>query len=97
MASLSAIRVQICYAKPDKQILRELEVATGANIQQAIMQSGILRDTSELDLTVCRVGIFGKLKSLDTVLHDQDRIEIYRALIADPKDSRRKRADKKAR
>jgi hypothetical protein len=55
----------------------------------------VLQDAPEIDLAVCRVGIYGKLKSMDTMLRDRDRVEIYRPLIADPKESRRKRAAKK--
>lgn len=91
------IRVQVCFAKPDMQILRDLTVPQGTTIEQALRRSGMLRDAPEIDLTVCRVGIYGKLKAPDTVLRDRDRIEIYRPLIADPKESRRKRAEKKAR
>jgi putative ubiquitin-RnfH superfamily antitoxin RatB of RatAB toxin-antitoxin module len=54
-----------------------------------------LRECAAIDLTVSRVGIYGKLKTLDTVVRAQDRIEIYRPLIADPKDSRRRRVEKK--
>jgi putative ubiquitin-RnfH superfamily antitoxin RatB of RatAB toxin-antitoxin module len=91
----SGLRVQICCAAPNVQVLRDLTVAAGTSIQDAILQSGILRDVPDVDLTVSRVGIYGKLKPLDTVLRDHDRIEIYRPLIADPKDSRRQRAVKK--
>lgn len=91
------IRVQVCFAKPDMQILRDLTVPQGTTIEQALHRSGMLRDAPEINLTVCRVGIYGKLKAPDTVLRDCDRVEIYRPLIADPKESRRKRAEKKAR
>lgn len=87
--------MQICYASHDLQILRDVSVAVGTTLQEAILQSGILRQVPEIDFTSARVGIYGKLKSLDTVLRDHDRIEIYRPLVADPKDSRRLRAVKK--
>jgi putative ubiquitin-RnfH superfamily antitoxin RatB of RatAB toxin-antitoxin module len=92
---LPFFQVEICYATPDLQIREPVRVAAGATIQQAIMQSGLLHTYSAIDLTVCRVGIYGKLKTLDTVLREHDRIEIYRPLIADPMDSRRRRAAKK--
>lgn len=95
------VRVQVCYAKPERQWLRELRVPHGCTLRTAIEQSGIIRDAPEIDLTVFRVGIHGKLKTLDTLLRDHDRIEIYRSLVADPKESRRRRAagkdEKKAR
>jgi putative ubiquitin-RnfH superfamily antitoxin RatB of RatAB toxin-antitoxin module len=91
----SDIRVQVCFAQPDRQILRDLTVPSGTTVAEAIRRSALLSDAPEIDLTACRVGIYGKLKALDTVLRDRDRVEIYRPLIADPKESRRKRAEKK--
>ncbi|WP_026075822.1 RnfH family protein [Noviherbaspirillum massiliense] len=88
------VRVQVSYARPERQILRELRVAPGTRIQDAIRQSGILTEVPDIDLTVARVGIYGKLKPLDTVLRDGDRVEIYRPLVADPKETRRRRAQK---
>jgi putative ubiquitin-RnfH superfamily antitoxin RatB of RatAB toxin-antitoxin module len=93
----TGICVQVCYAKPGSCILEDLTVPAGATVHDAIRQSGILERLAEIDLTVCRVGIHGKLKSLDTVLRDRDRVEIYRPLLADPKESRRKRAMKKGK
>ena len=92
---IAEIRVQVCFARPDVQVLRDVSVPVGSSVQEAIHRSGVLRDVAEIDLTVCRVGIYGKLKTLDTALRDRDRIEIYRPLIADPKESRRKRAGKR--
>lgn len=86
------IRVQVGYAKPGTAILEELAVIAGTTVHGAIKQSGIVERFPEIDLTVCRVGIYGKLKQLDTELRDCDRVEIYRPLLADPKESRRKRA-----
>ncbi len=91
-----AIRVQVCYATPREQALRDLTVAVGATLRQAIEQSGILQGFPEIDLATNRVGIFGKVKALDTALREHDRIEIYRPLIADAKDARRRRAAKKS-
>ena len=90
------IKVQVCYATPIQQALRELKVAPGTTLQQAIEQSGILQDIPEIDLATNRVGIFGKIKALDASLREQDRIEIYRPLIADAKDARRRRVAKKS-
>lgn len=91
----ASISVQICYARPDKQFLLEQMVVPGTTIKQAIQSSGIVQHAPEIDVSVWRVGIYGKLKTLDTVLREHDRVEIYRPLIADPKDSRRKRAENK--
>jgi putative ubiquitin-RnfH superfamily antitoxin RatB of RatAB toxin-antitoxin module len=97
MADKILLNVQLCYAEPDLEVLRELQVVEGTTLQQAIIQSGILREISAIDLTACKVGIYGKLKTPDTILRERDRIEIYRPLIADPMDSRRLRAGRKAR
>lgn len=98
---MADIHIQVCYARPDRQWLRDLTVQDGVTLEAAIVRSGIMQEAPEIDLSVCRVGIYGKLKTLDTVLREDDRVEIYRQLIADPKESRRKRAvkkgDKKAR
>jgi putative ubiquitin-RnfH superfamily antitoxin RatB of RatAB toxin-antitoxin module len=89
------LHVSLCYATPKIEILRELEVATGTTIGEAIVQSGLLAELGSIDLESCPVGIYAKKKPLDTVLREHDRIEIYRPLVADPKDSRRRRAVKK--
>ncbi len=89
------IRVQVCYATPTGQFLRELHVPQGATVEMAIVGSGLLAQAPEIDLLVCQVGIYNKLKRLDTLLREHDRVEIYRPLLADPKESRRFRAEKK--
>lgn len=90
------LQVQVCHATPARQILRSLEVADGATLGQAIAQSGLLAEVPGLDLATAVVGIYGKKKTLDTVLRQHDRVEVYRPLIADPKDARRRRAGGKA-
>ncbi|MDY7578712.1 RnfH family protein [Herbaspirillum sp. RTI4] len=97
MADVSLLQVQICYASPEAQILHDFTVEQGTTLQQAILDSGLLRQQNGIDLAACRVGIFGKLKTPDTLLRDGDRIEIYRPLIADPMDSRRARMEKSSR
>jgi putative ubiquitin-RnfH superfamily antitoxin RatB of RatAB toxin-antitoxin module len=89
------IAVQVCYAKPGFTFLRDLQVAAGTTIEQAIAQSGVLQAAPEIDFGVSRVAIYNKLKTLDTVLREHDRVEICRPLIADPKESRRLRAKKR--
>ena len=96
-ATETLIRIQVCYASPGVQAIKQLSVPAGTLLHDGIKRSGLLEEIREIDLSCWRVGIYGKLKTLDTVLRDQDRIEIYRPLIADPMESRRKRADKKAR
>lgn len=89
------VNVQLCYAAPLREYFRELSVAPGTTIEQAIIQSGVLQDIPGIDLAVQPVGIFGKKQPLDTVLRERDRIEIYRPLLADPKESRRRRSEKR--
>jgi putative ubiquitin-RnfH superfamily antitoxin RatB of RatAB toxin-antitoxin module len=91
------MHVQLSYATPAREIMLELQVAPGTTIEQAIAHSGLLADVPGIDLAVQLVGLYGKKAALDTVLRERDRIEIYRPLVADPKDSRRKRAEKKAK
>lgn len=92
---MTELHVQVCYVRPGFSFLRDLTVPEGATLQAAIECSGLPEAAPEIDLTANRVGIFGKLKTLDTVLREKDRVEVYRPLIADPKESRRKRAMKK--
>jgi putative ubiquitin-RnfH superfamily antitoxin RatB of RatAB toxin-antitoxin module len=87
------IRVQLCYATPDTELLKDLEVSVGTTIEQAIAGSGLL---PEIDLQQTPVGIFGKKKELSTVLRDGDRIEVYRPMHPDPEETKRRRAAKRA-
>ncbi|OGA33258.1 MAG: RnfH family protein [Betaproteobacteria bacterium RIFCSPLOWO2_12_61_14] len=87
------INIEAVYALPDEQTLFRQSVPEGATVAEAIQLCGILEKYPEIDLAANKVGIFGKLAKADTLLRDKDRIEIYRALIADPKEVRRKRAD----
>ncbi len=87
------ILIEVVYALPGEQTLLKLPVTPGTTVADAVQASGILQKYPEIDLTVNKLGIFGKLTKADTVLRDKDRIEIYRPLIADPKEVRRKRAE----
>jgi len=84
--------VEVAYALPDKQSLVSLEVEEGTTIKEAIEASGVLDTYDQIDLTRDKVGIFSKFSTLDTVLREKDRVEIYRPLIADPKKVRKERA-----
>ena len=86
--------VEVAYALPDKQSLVSLEVEEGTTIKEAIEASGVLDTYDQIDLTRDKVGIFSKFATLDTVLREKDRVEIYRPLIADPKQVRKERAAK---
>ncbi|MCB1831707.1 MAG: RnfH family protein, partial [Gammaproteobacteria bacterium] len=84
--------VEVVYARPDEQLVVALQVASDATLQSAIEQSGILQRFPEIDIETVKVGIFGKASPLDAALNPGDRVEIYRPLIADPKEARKKRA-----
>lgn len=96
MKADSKIDVQVCYATPESQVLIEETLPVGSTIRDAVIQSGLLEQFSEIDLKKNDVGVFSERRSLDDELRDGDRVEIYRTLIIDPKDVRRKRAGKKA-
>jgi len=89
---LSEILVEVAYALPKQQVVLPVKVAEGTTAEQAIQFSGILARFPEIDLAENKVGVFGKLGKPDTVLREHDRVEIYRPLIADPKEVRRQRA-----
>ncbi len=86
------IIVEVCYARPQKQALLRVTLPHSATVAQAIAASNILTAFPEIDLVKNKVGIFGRLAKLDEFLCEGDRIEIYRPLLVDPKDARRKRA-----
>ena len=89
----STIKVEVLYALPHEQILLVVEVPQNTTLADAVKISGLLGKYPEIDLATNKVGIFGKLSKLDTVLREKDRVEIYRPLIADPKEVRRKLAE----
>lgn len=92
---MGKIKVEIVYAKPDRQRLIEVEVDQGCTIETAIRTSKILNEFPEIDLTKQKVGVFSKPRLLSDLIHDGERIEIYRPLIIDPKEARRAKAKKK--
>jgi putative ubiquitin-RnfH superfamily antitoxin RatB of RatAB toxin-antitoxin module len=87
-----SIYIEVAYAKAERQKLIRLKLAAGSTIQQAIEASGLLQRYPEIELAKAKVGIYGKLSRLDTQLRERDRVEIYRPLIADPKEVRKQRA-----
>ncbi len=92
MEDAEHISVEVAYAKPEEQLILKLDVLPGTTLRQAIEQSGILERFPEIDLSQLKAGVFGKLKKLDQTLREGDRVEIYRPLIADPKEVRKQRA-----
>ncbi|MBK5340418.1 RnfH family protein [Pseudomonas sp. TH49] len=92
------IEIEVVYAAVDRQVLRTLSVPEGATVREAVLKSGIGDEFPELDLNECPLGIFGKVVADPQVrlIQAGDRIEIYRPLLADPKEVRRLRAAKAA-
>lgn len=86
------IMVEVAYALPNQQLIIPVRVAPDSSIKGAIQASGILSKFPEIDLNINQIGVFGKLSKLDAPLRNLDRIEIYRPLIADPKEVRKQRA-----
>ncbi|MFZ6656163.1 RnfH family protein [Undibacterium sp. TJN19] len=89
--------IQVCYAGPNNTSLLRLQIEIDATVRQAIELSGIVGLHPEINISACKLGVFGKLKDLDAKLHPDDRIEIYRPLIADPMEARRRRAKKQSK
>ena len=89
--------MEVAYALREKQMLIALEIGEGATVRDAIDSSGVLEYVTPGGAIEGRVGIFGRRVGLETVLGDGDRVEIYRPLIADPKEARRNRAQRAPR
>ncbi|MFH0256190.1 RnfH family protein [Vibrio rumoiensis] len=89
----SLIHVEVVYALPHEQKVFELAVSEDLTVQEIIEQSGVLANYPEIDLAKNKVGVFSRNVKLDSTVRDKDRIEIYRPLLADPKEIRRKRAE----
>lgn len=88
---VGSINVEVCYASDAVQFRRALQVAPGTTLGQAIALSGVLQAVPDIDETTMQTGIHAKKKPLDTLLREHDRVEIYRPLIADPRQARRRR------
>ncbi len=86
------MKFEVAYGRLDEQVLLIVESSDPITVEQAIEQSAILQRFPEIDLKVNKTGIFGKAAKLDAMLNEGDRVEIYRPLIADPKEARKKRA-----
>ncbi|MBP2194644.1 RnfH family protein [Pantoea cypripedii] len=90
------ITIEVVYALPEKQYLRTVTLEEGATVEEAIKASGLLSLRKDIDLKTNKVGVFSRPVKLDDTLQDGDRVEIYRPLIADPKEMRRQRAERSA-
>ncbi len=92
MVDVKIMKIEVAYARPDVQVIIPVEIPEGATLEQAITLSRIQERFPEIDISTCKVGIFGKLSKRSAVLKSGDRVEIYRPLIADPKLVRKQRA-----
>lgn len=90
------MEIEVAYATPEKQALLKIEVPEGCTVQEAIELSEIRSGFPDMEIDPGAVGIFSRKVSLQHVLHEGDRVEIYRPLIADPKEMRKQRALQKA-
>ncbi|WP_417535994.1 RnfH family protein [Methylophaga sp.] len=93
MENADLMLIEVAYALPNEQVIIPIEVPKDCVAEEAIKRSGILERFPQIDLKTDKVGIFGKMCKLNAELNDKDRIEIYRPLIADPKESRRQKAE----
>jgi hypothetical protein len=84
------MRVGVAYSEPGGQFWVEIEVDDGATVRQAIERSGVLKRYPHIDLTTQKTGVFGKVVKVDAALKAGDRVEIYRAITADPLTVRRR-------
>ncbi len=93
------ITVEVAYALPEKQVIIPVHIKKGATMFEAVERSGIVDQFEQLDIHSMAMGIFGKAerKPKERILEDGDRVELYRPLIADPKEVRKKRAAEKAK
>ncbi len=90
-----SINIEVAWGHPGKQILLALAVERGTTLLEAIELSGIREQVPQLEIDTARLGVFSRKKPPEYVLKEGDRIEIYRPLLADPKEMRRKRAAEK--
>jgi len=88
------IRVEVAYARPEQQVVIEVELPIEGTVEQAILASGILQQFPEIDLNRQKVGIFSQVCKLDKTLQNGDRVEIYRPLTQSPMQARRERHKK---
>jgi putative ubiquitin-RnfH superfamily antitoxin RatB of RatAB toxin-antitoxin module len=88
----SVVYVEVAFAISDKQLIIPVKLEQGASVQQAIYESGMLKQFPEIDLSQLKVGVFGKVCNLEKAVEQGDRVEIYRPLMQNPMEARRNRA-----
>lgn len=92
MPDSALINIEVAYAEPGKQRLLAFQVASGCTARQAVLQSALPAEFPHADFAAAPIGIFGKKVKDDTPLREGDRVEVYRALLIDPKENRRRKA-----
>lgn len=89
------LSVEVCFITPDREFHRKLSVPIGTTIEQAVAICGVVAEFPNVDFGQLTVGIYSKIKKRDTILRDRDRVEIYRPLVVDPMEARRRRANRR--
>jgi len=79
------MQISVAYAEPAGQFWQKLDVPDGTTLREAIERSGVLAKFPDIDLEKQKVGVFGKVTPLSAVLHEGDRVEIYRGITVDPR------------
>lgn len=88
------VTIEVVYGVPHKQKILTLLVDSGSTVEQSIIDSGVIALFPEIDLSINKVGVWNRAVKLSDEVNDLDRIEVYRPLIANPKDVRKRRAEK---
>ena len=92
MPSNPPLNIEVAYAEPGKQSLLAFQVACGTTARQAVLQSALPTEFPHVDFAAATIGIFGKKVKDSAQLREGDRVEVYRALLIDPKENRRRKA-----
>ena len=92
---MGSLSVEVVYALPEREDAVRLKLPSGATAIDALRASGVLERHPEIDLARHKIGIYGKVVGADSPLRDRDRVEVYRALLVEPKEARRRRALRK--
>jgi putative ubiquitin-RnfH superfamily antitoxin RatB of RatAB toxin-antitoxin module len=92
---MASLRIEVVYALPESEDAVQLTLSAGAKVRDAVLASGILERHPQIDLGRHKIGIYGKVVAASALLADGDRVEIYRPLLLDPKEARRRRARSK--
>lgn len=94
---MSTITVEVVCALPGRQEIKAVQLAANASVREAVSASRLPELFPDIDLDSAKVGIFGRVVSMNATLRDGDRVEIYRPLVSDPKETRRRRAARQKR